>query len=118
MDTHANYRRICEVIEHVREGRRITEDWYADQTHFLRIVREFYPDISEMHPEIRDLRFRRFLDVTERMLQDLMRQILERGYFDPKLYADFCQNILNIIEDVTDHESLDGLSGLLDGLTM
>lgn len=118
MDTQANYRRICEVIEHVREGRRITEDWYVDQIVFLEAVRDFYPDISDLHPEIRDPRFRRFLDVTERMLQDLMRQILERRYFDPKLYADFCQHVLKIIEDVIDHESLDGLSAMLDGLGM
>ena len=102
---HANFMRIVSAINHIRNGSRITEDWMFDQMKFIKMCRDFYPDMSKLNVEVTDCRWRGMAENCEMILSQLVFEIMETQSFSVPLYYTFCQNIKKMFETVlTDDE--------------
>jgi len=100
-----NYCRIIASINDIRSNAGITEDWMYDQMKFIKMCREFFPDMSKLNPEVTDRRWRAMAENCELILSQLVFEIRETRSFSLPLYRSFCENIKKMFEMVmTDDE--------------
>lgn len=107
-----NYRLIMELIEHIRNGHRITEDWMDFHKKRILLYRDFFGDLSLMNPDCKDRKFRQLADDTEMTLNHLVWEIQETGYFTVDVYLKLNVNLKMMFEIVNE---VDELAELMNG---
>lgn len=105
-EKHANYVRMVEVIRHIRNGGRITEDWMSDQIKFIKMCRDFYPNMSELNIDVTDRRWRSMAENSELLLSQLIFEINETRSFSIPLYCSFCETIKKMFESILSDDEI------------
>ena len=88
-EKQANYMFLQAAIQHVQQGKRITEDWMEEQKEMILIYRDFWPDMTCLNPDIRDFRFRAQAVEAETLLTLLYEEICETSTFSVDTYHVF-----------------------------
>lgn len=88
-EKQANYMFLQSAIQHVQQGKRITEDWMEEQKEMILIYRDFWPDMTCLNPDIRDFRFRAQAVEAETLLTLLYEEICETNTFSVDTYHVF-----------------------------
>ena len=102
---YSNYNHIIDVIKHIKTGQRITEDWMEEEIAWIRTIRDFYPDMSRLNPEIVDKRWRAMAEECELVLSELIWEINETRKFPIALCLRLHENIKKMFDfQLTDDE--------------
>ena len=93
-----NYCYVQHCIETI-QSKSITQEWVDSQIQKINEYRQWFPNFSMIHNEVRDITFRQTATNTELILDHLIK-----NEFDIKLYLIFNQNILYLSEYFEDTE--------------
>jgi hypothetical protein len=86
-----NYTVLCDTVEYVTQGGRITEDWIYEQIELLRFYRQHFFDLRQIDDH-GDPDFRKLLELTEDQFSTLLKQ------FAIPLFMDFIVSFKHIVD--------------------
>ena len=108
-DKYANYIHVLEVIRHIKDGKRITEDWMESEIRWIKIIRDFYPDMSKLNPDITDRRWRAMAEECELVLSELVWEIQQTRTFPVALCLRLHENIKRMFDSQLTVDEIDML---------
>ena len=86
-----NYEKLCESVDHIEGGRRITEDWIYEQIELLRIYRIHFHDLRQIDDH-GDMGFKKLLEETEKQFDKL------NNNFNIPIFLDFITSFKYIVD--------------------
>ena len=101
-----NFRKVLDTIQYIRNGGRITEDWMTEHKRVILYYRDFFGDFNLMNPECKNRRFRMLAEDTELVLNHLVSEIHETGYFSVDMYLKLNSNLKRMMEVFYDMDDL------------
>lgn len=109
-EKHQNYLRIQRHIE-LLNAKILTEDLLEDYMEHLNDIRDVFPNMTYIHPEIRDKTFRACADKCEYHISNLLRRDVQ---FDQYAYMEFLHSLLYMADYCGESEEL---SDLMNSMT-
>jgi Asp-tRNA(Asn)/Glu-tRNA(Gln) amidotransferase C subunit len=104
-EKYQNYLRIQRHIE-LLNSQRLTEDILEEYMAHLTDIRDVFPDMSYIHPEITDPAFRACAAKCEYHISNLLRRDAQ---FDQYAYMEFLHSLLYMADHFSESDELSDL---------
>lgn len=104
-----NFRQILGTIRYIRNQGRITEDWMTEHKKHILHYRNYFGDFNLVNPDCKNRRFRMLAEDTELVLNHLVSEIEETGYFTVEMYLKLNSNLKRMMEVFYDINDLSEL---------
>ena len=111
---YEHWLQVFNAIQFIENGGRITEDWMEDQKYQILRWRDWFPDFSNINPEIEDSAFRVRCSYTEEIMRQLLYMIKETKTFDPSVYLILLKSIEYIRSSVTTIDDISEWIGMMN----
>jgi hypothetical protein len=85
-EKYRNFQSLLSTIDHIRSKKRITEDWMEEHKKLILMYREYFGDFNRVNIDCKDRKFRKLAEDTEMLLNHLVWEIKETGYFTVEMY--------------------------------
>jgi len=110
-EERSNYDMIMEAIAVLDDENHgfVTSEWVAEHRDFFQMIRDEFPDLSDVNPEIRDMAFRNKAARAE----VCARKLESSNYFDVETYCRLCKLCYELYEVCEDEDGLVNMFGKL-----
>jgi hypothetical protein len=85
-EKYRNFQSLLSTIDYIQTKKRITEDWMETHKQNIMLYREYFGDFNKVNIDCKDRKFRKLAEDTEVLLNHLVWEIQETGYFTVEMY--------------------------------
>ena len=85
-EKYRNFQSLLSTIDYIQSKKRITEDWMEAHKQKILMYREYFGDFNKVNIDCKDRKFRKLAEDTEMLINHLVWEIQETGYFTVEMY--------------------------------
>jgi hypothetical protein len=85
-EKYQNFKQLLCTIDYIQSKKRITEDWMETHKRNIMLYRDYFGDFNKVNIDCKDRKFRKLAEDSEVLLNHLVWEIRETGYFTVEMY--------------------------------